>query len=100
MLNLSAAFDSADRCIRPTQDIQFCWFRSRPDVIVPPWKAVAYLGFRKRGAKFSLATSAHTKEGTNQVFQFFQCQKKNFLPKGGHGLMVPLNTPLLEGSNT
>ena len=33
--------------------------------------AVAYLGFQKGGAKFSLATSAHTKGGPNQVFQFF-----------------------------
>ena len=32
---------------------------------------VAYLGFRKGGAKFLLATSVHTKEGANQVFQFF-----------------------------
>ena len=43
----------------------------------------------KMGGKFSLATSAHTKEGA-QVFLFFQC-KKIFWPKGGYG---PLNTPL------
>ena len=36
------------------------------------------LGFRKEGAKFSLATSAHTKEGANQVFQFFFNVKKIF----------------------
>ena len=30
----------------------------------------------KRGAKFSLATSAHTKEGANQVFQFIFNVKK------------------------
>ena len=43
-------------------------------------KTVAYLGFRKGG--FSLATSAHTKEGANQVFHFFFDVKKFFLPKG------------------
>ena len=31
---------------------------------------VAYLGFRK-GGKRLLVTSAHTKEGANQVFHFF-----------------------------
>ena len=46
-------------------------------------KSVAYLGFRKRGAKFSLATSAHTKEGANQVFQVFSMSKKKISAKGG-----------------
>ena len=47
----------------------------------------------KRGAKCSLDTSAHT----NQVFQFFYyVKKKIFWPKGGHGPMAPLNTPLLQ----
>ena len=46
----------------------------------------------KRGAKFSLATSAYTKEGANQVFQFFFIVKKNFCPKGGPWPL--LNTPL------
>ena len=38
----------------------------------------------KRGGKCSLDTSAHTKGGANQVFQFFLlCKKKFFWPKGG-----------------
>ena len=37
----------------------------------------------KRGAKFSLATSAHTKGGQPSFPIFFQCKKKNFLAKGG-----------------
>ena len=46
--------------------------------------AVAYLGFQKGGAKFSLATSAHTKGGANPNFQFFLvCQKKNFFGQRG-----------------
>ena len=45
----------------------------------------------KRGAKFSLATSAHTKEGATKFFQFFfNVKKKIFWPKGGHGPMAPL----------
>ena len=45
---------------------------------------VAYLGFRKGGAKFSLATSA---QGGQPSFPIFiQC--KNFWPKGGHGPMA------------
>ena len=57
---------------------------------------VAYLGFKKEGAKFSLATSAHTKGGgAKPSFPIFLvCQKKLFLAKGGHGPMAPLNTPL------
>ena len=53
---------------------------------------VAYLGFQK-GAKFSLATSAHTKGETN-FSNFFPMSKKLFLAKGGHGPIPPLNTPL------
>ena len=58
-------------------------------------QTVAYLGFQKEGAKFSLATSAHTMGGgANQVFQFFYYVKKNFFANGGHGTMAyPLNTP-------
>ena len=42
-----------------------------------------------KGGKFSLATSAHTKEGANQVFQFFfKCQQK-ILAKGGPWLNGP-----------
>ena len=37
----------------------------------------------KWGAKFLLATSIHTKEGANQVFQFFFNVKKMFLAKRG-----------------
>ena len=43
---------------------------------------VAYLGFQKGGAKFLLATSAHTKGG-NQVFQFFPIVKKIFFCQRG-----------------
>ena len=60
---------------------------------------VAYLGFQKGGAKFSLATSAHTKGGAKPSFPIFLvCQKKFFLAKGGgHGTMAsPLNTPLFS----
>ena len=58
--------------------------------------AVAYLGFHKGGAKFSLATSAHTKGGPNYVFPiFFYGEKHNFLPRGGHGRFGQgVNTPL------
>ena len=49
-------------------------------------QAVAYLGFQKR-AKFSLATSAHTKEGANQVFLFFNVKKK--LAKGDGPMPTP-----------
>ena len=35
------------------------------------WEPVAYLGFRKGGAKFSLATSAHTKGGPTKFSNFF-----------------------------
>ena len=46
--------------------------------------SVAYLGFQKGGAKFSLATSAHTKGGAKPSFPIFLvCQKKFFLAKGG-----------------
>ena len=51
--------------------------------------SMAYLGFRKGGAKFSLATRAHTKEGANQFFQFFFNVKKNFFFPKGHGPMAP-----------
>ena len=49
------------------------------------WKqSVAYLVFfQKGGGKCSLATSAHTKGGLKQVFQFFQLCQKNLLAKGG-----------------
>ena len=68
-------------------------------------QSVAYLGFREGGAKFLLATSAHTKEGATKIpnffmrgqprFPFFFNVNKKFWPKGGHGPMPPpLNTPL------
>ena len=44
---------------------------------------VAYLGFRKRGAKFLLATSAHTKEGANKFSNFFSMSKKNYFGQRG-----------------
>ena len=47
---------------------------------------VAYLGFWKGGVKFSLATSAHTKEGAIQVFQFFFNVKKKI--SGQRGAMA------------
>ena len=54
---------------------------------------VAYLGFQKgggRGAKFSLATSAHTKGGQTKFSNFFSMSNKFFFAqKGGHGLMAP-----------
>ena len=54
------------------------------DIIDTKETGSGVLGFRKGGAKFSLATSAHTKEGANQVFQFFFNVKKGFfLAKGG-----------------
>ena len=49
----------------------------------------------KRGAKCSLATSAHTKGGPNQVFQFFYCQQKIFFGQRGHGRFgQEVNRPL------
>ena len=39
--------------------------------------------FEKGGPKFSLATSVHTKEGANQVFQFFSMQTKKFFGQRG-----------------
>ena len=61
------------------------------------YHAMVYLGVRKGGAKFLLATSAHTKEGVNQVFQFFfNVKQKNFGLKGGHGPMALLNMPLIS----
>ena len=44
---------------------------------------VAYLGFQKRGAKCLLVTSAHTKEGPNQVLHIVYYVKKFFFAKGG-----------------
>ena len=58
---------------------------------MPTW-AVAYLGFQKGGAKFSLATSAHTKGGgAKPSFPIFLVCKKNFFfaKGGGHGPMAP-----------
>ena len=43
--------------------------------------------FQKGGARFSLATSAHTKRA-NYVFQFFPMVKKKFCQRG-HGPMAP-----------
>ena len=44
----------------------------------------------KRGAKFSLATSAHTKGGAKPSFPIFVvCQKKFFLPKGAMAQWPP-----------
>ena len=50
---------------------------------------VAYLGFHKGGAKFSLATSAYTKGGQTRFSKFFPMPKKFFFAKGGHGPMAP-----------
>ena len=51
--------------------------------------AYLFIGFRRGGGKFSLATSAHTKEGANQVFQFFFNVKIFFGQiNGGHGPMA------------
>ena len=36
----------------------------------------------KKGGKFLLATSAHTKRGPNQVFQIFLMVKKKFFGQG------------------
>ena len=44
----------------------------------------------KKGAKFSLATKGEP----NYVFKFFPMVKK--FPKGGHGPIAPLNTPLRQ----
>ena len=54
-----------------------------------PGDPVAYLGFQKGGAKFSLAASAHTKGAKPSFPIFLVCEKKNFWPKGGHGPMAP-----------
>ena len=35
------------------------------------WLISGVFRISKGGAKFSLATSAHTKEGANQVYKFF-----------------------------
>ena len=49
----------------------------------------------KRGGKFSLATSAHTKGGQTKFSNFFSMSKKNFFwPKGGAWHNAPPNTPL------
>jgi hypothetical protein len=49
----------------------------------------------KRGAKCLLATSAHTKEGPNQVLQFVYYVEIFFLPKAGYGRFGQgVNTPL------
>ena len=46
--------------------------------------SVAYLGFQKGGAKFSLATSAHTKGGGQTKFSnFFSMSKKIFFGQRG-----------------
>ena len=50
--------------------------------------SVAYLGFQK-GGKFSLATNAHTKGGQTKFSNFFQCQRKIFLAKGGMAQWPP-----------
>ena len=50
--------------------------------------SVAYLGFHKGEAKFSLATNAYTKWGQTMISYFFLWQK-DFLAKGGHGPMAP-----------
>ena len=50
----------------------------------------------KSGAKYLLDTSAHTKGGAKPSFPIFLlCKKKIVWPKGGHGPMAPLNTPLV-----
>ena len=48
------------------------------------WEDSGVFRISKRGAKFSLATSAHTKGGAKPSFPIFLvCQKKFFLAKGG-----------------
>ena len=62
---------------------------------------MAYLGFHKGGAKFSLATSAYTKGGQTRFSNFFPMSKKKFLAKGGAmAQWPPLNTPLPASSFT
>ena len=57
---------------------------------------VAYLGFQKEGAKFSLATSAYTSQrGAKPYFPIFSySEKKFFLAKWGPWPNGPLNMPL------
>ena len=46
--------------------------------------------FVKGGAKFLLATSAHTNRGLNHVFLIFSYgEKTKFVAKGDHGPMTP-----------
>ena len=64
-----------------------------------PASPVAYLGFQKGGAKFLLATSAHTKgEAKLRFSNFFIMSKKKFLAK--RGAMADfgqgVNTPLYQ----
>ena len=51
----------------------------------------------KRGAKFLLATSAHTEGGQTKFSKFFLWRKIFFWPKGGMAQWPPLNTPLKGG---
>ena len=44
----------------------------------------------KRGGKFLLATSAHTKAGQTKFSNFFPMVKKNFVAKAEGGPMSPL----------
>ena len=44
---------------------------------------VAYLEFQKRGGKYSLATSDHTRERGKPSFPIFVLCKKTFVAKGG-----------------
>ena len=44
---------------------------------------MVYLGFQKRGQKFLLATSAHTKGRPNYDFQFFSYGEKQIFAQRG-----------------
>ena len=48
----------------------------REDTTAGGFHSVAYLGFQNGGAKFSLATSAHTKRGQTKFSNFFPMSKK------------------------
>ena len=56
---------------------------------------MAYVGFHKEGAKFSLATSTHTKGAQTMFSYFFLWWKQNFFCQRGHGPMASLNMPLI-----
>ena len=53
------------------------------------YTAVAYLGFHKGGAKFSLATSAYTKGAKPGFPKFFLCQQIFFCQRGAMAQWPP-----------